>query len=103
FSGKFAGQADEMKDAASRVHAELALYETILGQSNYLAGDEISAADATLFPTVQQILRAGNNQPEVMEGLGFIPFDQHFANISAWIKRIEAMPGYDKTYPPHWR
>ena len=23
--------------------------------------------------------------------------------IAAWIKRIEALPYYDKTYPPHWR
>jgi hypothetical protein len=23
--------------------------------------------------------------------------------IAQWAKRIEAMPFYDKTYPPHWR
>jgi len=24
-------------------------------------------------------------------------------NIAAWMKRIEALPYYDKTYPPHWK
>jgi hypothetical protein len=26
-----------------------------------------------------------------------------FPNIGAWIERVEALPGYDRTFPPHWR
>ncbi len=25
------------------------------------------------------------------------------ANIAAWTKRIEALPYFDKTIPPHWK
>jgi hypothetical protein len=24
-------------------------------------------------------------------------------NLAAWTRRIEAVPGYDHAYPPHWR
>jgi maleylpyruvate isomerase len=23
--------------------------------------------------------------------------------IARWIERMEQLPGYDRTYPPHWR
>jgi hypothetical protein len=25
------------------------------------------------------------------------------AALSAWLARMEALPGYERTYPPHWR
>jgi hypothetical protein len=29
--------------------------------------------------------------------------ESSYPAISAWIKRVEALPGYERTYPPHWR
>jgi glutathione S-transferase len=28
---------------------------------------------------------------------------EHKAALAAWVKRIESIPGYERTYPPHWR
>ena len=36
-------------------------------------------------------------------GLGFLPLEAAYPAIAAWVKRIEALPGYERTYPPHWR
>jgi hypothetical protein len=38
-----------------------------------------------------------------MRELGWFPFANAFPNIGAFIARVEALPGYDKTFPPHWR
>jgi glutathione S-transferase len=31
-----------------------------------------------------------------------LPLDKTYPQIAAWVARVEALPGYDKTYPPHW-
>ena len=35
--------------------------------------------------------------------LGLIPLDRRFPHVAAWVKRMEALPGYERTVPPHWR
>jgi hypothetical protein len=35
--------------------------------------------------------------------LGLFPLAEVYRHIGAWIARIEALPGDDRTYPPHWR
>ena len=35
--------------------------------------------------------------------LGLIPLDTRFPHVAAWVKRMEALPGYERTVPPHWR
>ena len=29
--------------------------------------------------------------------------DPEAGNVVSWIQRIEALPNYQRTYPPHWR
>jgi len=33
----------------------------------------------------------------------FLPMATTYPALARWIARVEALPGYDKTYPPHWR
>jgi glutathione S-transferase len=33
----------------------------------------------------------------------FLPMETTYPAIARWIKRMEQLPGYDRTYPPHWR
>jgi hypothetical protein len=35
--------------------------------------------------------------------LEFLPFDVRYPHLAAWVKHIEAIPGYERTYPPHWK
>jgi hypothetical protein len=29
--------------------------------------------------------------------------ERNYPALARWIARIESLPGYDRTYPPHWR
>jgi glutathione S-transferase len=29
--------------------------------------------------------------------------DVNYPALARWVARVEALPGYEKTYPPHWR
>jgi glutathione S-transferase len=103
YFGKAAEKADEIRGAAVTLHGELRPLEQVLAGSAWLAGDTISAADVVLYPGVQAILRAAGKEAAKPFDLGFLPFEQHYPALAAWSKRVEALPGYDRTYPPHWR
>lgn len=65
-------------------------------QGDFLRG-ELSAADFALYPPLAMAARYDKKRPE-LELAASIP-----AALQAWMKRIEALPYFDKTYPPHWR
>ena len=27
----------------------------------------------------------------------------NYPALERWLRRVEALPGYERTYPPHWR
>jgi glutathione S-transferase len=29
--------------------------------------------------------------------------DANYPALGRWLKRVESLPGYAKTFPPHWR
>jgi glutathione S-transferase len=95
--------ADAVKAAARDLHREVALLESALTATPFLAGRSISAADCTAFPFVQQMLRASGKEVAKPLELGFLPLETTYPALAAWVKRIEALPGYERTYPPHWR
>jgi len=33
----------------------------------------------------------------------FLPMETTYPALARWIGRVENLPGYDRTYPPHWR
>lgn len=101
--GALEKKVEEMKEAAKQAHEELGGPEKAFATSGFLAGEGVSAADIVLFPIVQLLLRAMAKDEATPLDLGFLPFDERYPNLAAWVKRVEALPGYDKTYPPHWR
>jgi glutathione S-transferase len=74
---------------------ELAVWETAL-TGDYLAGT-LSAADFTLYPEIALVLRMADRNP------GLIPADLQGGKITAWMRRMEALPLTQKTWPPHWK
>lgn len=77
------------------VAAELDNFEAMLS-GDYFAG-ELSAVDFTIYPMVALAQRADLRKP-----------DLHIASLigpkmTAWMKRVEALPFFAKTYPPHWK
>lgn len=74
---------------------ELAMFDRAL-RGEWFA-DELSAADFTIYPDIALCLRMEKKKHDlnIADALG--------PNISAWMRRVEALPYYDKTYPPHWK
>jgi glutathione S-transferase len=101
FGDKPRGQ--EVDDALAKATAELAKLDARLARGAWLVGDAVSAADLAWFPWMRIIVRAGARFEARTRELGLHAFTETFPNIGAWIARIEALPGYDRTFPPHWR
>jgi glutathione S-transferase len=63
----------------------------------FLAGAEPTAADFVMYPDIAYVKRIGAKKPaSKLEGI--LP-----PAIAQWAARIEALPFFDKTFPPHWR
>jgi glutathione S-transferase len=105
FTGKPEGvteKADDIRAAIEELHTELAGIEQQLGKGSWLVGKTPSAADAVYFVTLQQVLRAvGKPVAEPLQ-LGFTPLEQRYPKLAAWEKRFAALPGVQRTWPPHW-
>ena len=91
----------EERDAARQAKGEQALREefALLAKSfrgDYFAGP-LSAADFALYPVVAYLDRCAIKLP------GFVPSSLMPPAIIAWKARIEALPFFDATYPPHWK
>ena len=103
FRGKGEAFAEQIAEAAEPVRAELARLETTLSAEPWLAGAALSAADLTTYPVVMQLMRAAGREEAAPHALGVYPLAEHFQSLAAWAGRIEALPGYEDAYPPHWK
>ena len=82
--------------ARQELAAELGRIEAQLG-GDFLAGP-LTAADFALYPLLALGLRIeAKRAPQLGYAAALGP------RTRAWKARIEALPYYDKTYPPHWR
>ena len=82
--------------ARERFLAELAFFE------QELTGDfvvsELGAADFTLYPLLALPLRMESRTKTDLDVAAHIG-----PRLTAWMRRIEALPFFATTYPPHWR
>lgn len=91
-----------IEKAADLTQAEFNTLQTHLQSNRYLAGDNITAADIILFPTIQALTRAIFLKSSRAPDLDKLDIEQHYTQIANWITRIESIPGYERTYPPNW-
>jgi glutathione S-transferase len=85
-----------LAEARGRLAEELDYFGRQL-RGAFLAGDAPSAADFVLYPEVAYVKRIGEKKPaSKLEAI--LP-----PSIAAWAARIEALPYFEKTFPPHWR
>ena len=87
---------DQVAKAREALQRELAYFAREL-QGPFLAGGEPTAADFMLYPEVGYVKRITFRKPETKLAELLPP------EIQAWAARIEALPFFDKTFPPHWR
>ena len=103
FRGKAREAAEGITKAAGVVRDELALLESRLASTPWLASETLSAADLTLYPVVMQLSRAVAREDADPLDLALHPVGLHFPKLAAWGERIAALPGHDNAYPPHWK
>jgi glutathione S-transferase len=103
FFGRGLDETDKIQDAAQTIRQEMKRIDGELSDSEWLVGRKISAADIALFPVIQMIVRAAGKDTAKLLNLQLLPLTESFPNIAQWTKRIEGLPGYERTYPPHWR
>ena len=103
FFGQGLDDIDRIQEAAAAIRRELSRVETELKGANWLIGKQVSAADISLFPLVQMIVRAAGKDAAKPFKFQLLPLEDNFPNIATWVNRIEALTGYERTYPPHWR
>lgn len=88
--------AERTAQAKKQMMDELTRLEKCL-KGDFLAGD-LGLADYAAYPYVRLAQRAEERSP----GLGVARGDMPKA-IAAWMGRIEALPYFDRTTPPHWK
>ena len=103
FFGGVNEKAEAMKAAAVSLHAEFARLEKILAAADWLVGNKPSAADIWWYPETMLVERAGGNPAAQPLGLDLGSIAGRYPAIGRWQKRLETQPGYEKTYPPHWK
>jgi len=94
---------DQLAESMHVVASEARSIEARLAKSEWVVGENYSAADIVIFPSLQILLRA-LSMPGARElSSRFLPLEVHYPALARWIERVEALPGYERTYPPHWR
>jgi len=102
FRGEAKGREAEIQKDLSRLESELDILEGWLSEDDYLAGQSISAADLTLYPLLALLERVTPRLTADFK-VGFVPLRKKYRHIAAFMARVEALEGYQRTYPPHWR
>jgi glutathione S-transferase len=103
FFEKVDQQVDEFTKAMHLLAGEARTIEGRLGDSDWLVGEQVSAADMVMFPGIMLLLRAMEKREAGELRSRFLPMEATYPGIARWIRRMESLPGYDRTYPPHWR
>ena len=87
--------AGKLASALETLAAETALFTRYM-RGDFLAGP-LSAADFALYPLVAFLDRCA------LKLADFDPKSVMTPEFAAWKARVEALPYFDKTYPPHWK
>ena len=77
------------------------LHASVGGAAGHpLVGAEISAADLVWYTGLRFLDRAASRPAG--QALGLSPFGVRWPGLLIWAARIEAIPGFAETFPPHW-
>ena len=96
WSGDKGPDAERVAKAKEALGRELAYFAKEL-KGKFLAGDAPCAADFVLGPSLLYCARITFRKPETKLDELLPPAMRDYR------KRIESLPYFDKTYPPHWR
>jgi glutathione S-transferase len=94
YTPKDAWQPQPIAAARDDFVAELARWETTADGDTLAA--ELSAADFTLYPLIALGLRIEKRKPDLELAARVGP------RLAAWMRAVEALPYFARTWPAHW-
>ena len=94
---------DELTDAMHVAAREARTIEQRLAKSEWIVGESCSATDLVVFPHIMLLLRTLGKPAARELSSRFLPLEANYPALGRWIARVQALPGYARTYPPHWR
>jgi glutathione S-transferase len=103
FEDRVADDIDALTDDMHVVAREARTIEGRLSKEQWIVGANYTALDMVIFPWIQLLRRALNKPAAAELGARFLPMERNYPALARWIERIESLPGYENTYPPHWR
>jgi len=95
--------SDEITAAMHAVASEARTIEGRLSKSDWIVGECCSAVDMVIFPGIQLLRRALEKPQAAALSSRFMPVEVNYPALGRWLARVAALPGYERTYPPHWR
>jgi len=96
FTGQDKWDLGVIATARTKLADELRCWEDI-PRGDFLAGKELSAADFAAYPHLALGLRLEKKKPDLDVRGAIGP------KLRAWMGRVEALPFFQKTWPPHWK
>jgi glutathione S-transferase len=103
FRNQMESQLEAIASATEIIQIEIQEIAGQLDRQDYLTDRAVSAADITLYPSLQWLRRAltlSKMPKTTQQVVDVLASAEH---LLRWERSIETIPGYDKTYPPHWR
>jgi len=95
--------SDRITAAMHAAASEARTIEGRLSKSEWIVGDAFSAVDMVIFPGIQLLKRALEKSVARELSSRFMPVEVNYPALGRWLTRVAALPGYERTYPPHWR
>ena len=88
--------AEVVTAAKEGLAKELARFESYVLEGDTFVG-ELTVAEITIYPFLRFLDRIQERQPQ-HDAAALVP-----PKLRQLMRRVEALPYYDKTFPPHWR
>ncbi len=103
YFGQVEAKRAELDALVPGLETQLGRLERELTTGSHLVGDDLSAADFVVYPLIKSIVRAASKPAAAGVAPQLADLSGGYPQVAAWMARIESLPYYDKTYPPHWR
>lgn len=102
FSGQLAENRHEAIQSRQTVEQELTCIDDTLCHGDFLAGNALSAADIIVYPVIQLLAGAAKRENTEQVSGKLRNCEAYYPALHEWCNKIAAIPGYERTYPPHW-
>lgn len=95
--------SSELDETVKAVLRELKTFDERVARGTWLVGGGPSVADVASYPFFAVLQRAMTKAEAQAREIGLHPLGNVFPSVQRWMGLVEAMPAYERTYPPHWR